>query len=317
MMENYLFLGSERSHRKLEDLKDLEDGVQVDGDSGADVSPPSGFDEAKFNRGRQFFRDNLFSCCMGMFYALILGLCFPDFLKTLVFTNKSDTPRKAHQRYISTFKHIASWHYGNVWEEGSKAQKSILVVRKMHETVRAQMVKNGLGHYLSQYNMVLVQSAFIAFPVMHGQRFGIKCSASSLDDYVYFWYGIGHLLGIDPKYNICSRGLAQAKHFCKNIQDEIVIPNLENPGEDFYTMSNALIDGWKRILRDTLSVSFIIAFSQKLAKQKSKSLIFVDKIRSVFWNILFYLVRNSTWFKKNLNSGIEKVFGLHFFETAL
>ncbi|KAK3732659.1 hypothetical protein RRG08_009340 [Elysia crispata] len=255
-MERNSLLTNEKSNNTLKDLKYLEDGIHEDGDSGADLIPPKDFDMAKFDRGRNFFRDNLFSCCVGMFFALILGLCFPDFLETLVFTNKSETPRKAHRRYVSTFKHIASWHYGNVWKKGSEAQKSILIVRKMHKRVRAEMAKDGRGHYLSQYNMVLVQSAFIAFPLMHSQNFGIKASVASLDDYVYFWYGIGHLLGIDPKYNISSHGVAQAKFFCENIRDNVVVPNLKYPGEDFYKMSNALVVGWKGYLHGTLSVPF-------------------------------------------------------------
>ncbi|RUS90648.1 hypothetical protein EGW08_001548, partial [Elysia chlorotica] len=290
----------------------LEDGIAEDGDTGADLIPPRDFDMAKFYRGRQFFRDNLFSCCISMFYALILGLCFPDFLKTLIFTNNSETPRKAHKRYISTFKHIASWHYGDVWKEGSEAQKSILAVRKMHEKIRSEMAKNGCDHYLSQYNMVLVQSAFFAFPLMNTQQFGIQCSNASLDDYVYFWYGIGHLLGIDAKYNVCSRGMAQAKYFCENIRDEVVIPNLKNPSEDFYKMSNAIIVGWNRYLHNTVSVPYVIAFFLKLTNGESKRLGFVDMIRSIFWRLIFAAVRNMLSFKKFFNVAIERQFGLSF-----
>lgn len=288
--------------------------MQVDGDSGADLTPPADFDMAKFDRGRHFFRNNLFSCCIGMFYALIIGLCFPDFLKILVLTNNSETPRKAHQRYVSTFKHIASWHYGNVWKKGSQAQKSILVVRNIHKKVRNELASNGQGHSLSQYNMMLVQSAFIVFPLLYTQQFGIKCSILDLDDYVYFWYGIGHLLGINAEYNICSRGMVQAIYLCKQIQENVIMPNLKNPCEDFYLMSNALVLGWNRYLHGTLSVPFVIAFFQSLTNKKRKNFGLLDKIRSLFWTLLFAAVRNVNYIKKILNAGIEKEFGLRFLE---
>ncbi|GFN96524.1 hypothetical protein PoB_002303000 [Plakobranchus ocellatus] len=54
-------------------IKDLEEGKKEDGDSGTDVSPPEGFDMDKFNRGRLFFRDNLFSCSVVQLFRVRAG----------------------------------------------------------------------------------------------------------------------------------------------------------------------------------------------------------------------------------------------------
>ncbi|GFO42596.1 hypothetical protein PoB_006910100 [Plakobranchus ocellatus] len=298
----------------LKHLKDLEPGKQLDVDGGSYFSLPEGFDMAKFRRGRQFYCDNFFCVLTAHFFALIIGMVFPDFLTPLVFTKQSHTPALAKNRYFSTVKHIASWHFGNVWKPGSDAQKSILTVRRMHHAVQKDLKKEGLKNYLSQFHMGLVQSAFFGFPVMYPSNFGIRCSDSSLDDYVYFWYGIGHLLGIDPKYNICAEGREQAQAFCQQIQNDIYSRCFRNPSVDYYIMTEALLKGWRRYGSHLLSVPVIRAYFEELTGQKRRSLTFLDLLKYRFWKIAFCALRNLPWLANFLNSLMRKEFGMHHFE---
>jgi hypothetical protein len=57
--------------------------------------------------------------------------------------------------------------------------------------------------WVSQYDMSLVQSGFMGLIVMYPEKLGIRCTPSDLSDYCYFWYGLGHLLGINHENNMC------------------------------------------------------------------------------------------------------------------
>lgn len=53
-------------------------------------------------------------------------------LKPLIFTEKSETPKKSYRRYISTTIHVMNWYKGDVWQAGSKARQSLRLVRQYH-----------------------------------------------------------------------------------------------------------------------------------------------------------------------------------------
>ncbi|XP_041351132.1 uncharacterized protein LOC121370097 [Gigantopelta aegis] len=192
--------------------------------------------------------------------SLVLGLSIERFLDPLIFTGQSDDPRKSLKRYASTVRHVIKWHYGNVWHfSDDDAHRSIMSVKKIHQRVTQELTEsakskdkstvtdgsNGTDHgvFLSQYDMALVQSGFMGMITMYPESFGLEKNVSRLDDYIYFWRGIGHLLGVSDKNNICNDGYGKAYAVCKEIEHNIVIPALQNPPTDFFKMMNAVIDG--------------------------------------------------------------------------
>lgn len=56
----------------------------------------------------------------------------PQVLKPLIFTEKSETPKKSYRRYISTSIHVMSWYMGDMWQADSKARRSLRLVRQYH-----------------------------------------------------------------------------------------------------------------------------------------------------------------------------------------
>ena len=96
--------------------------------------------------------------------------------------------------------------------------------------------------------MGLVQSGFFGAVLMYPKAFGIYCTDAELDDYVYVWRVIGHGLGIDDKYNICSGSLEQTKALVKEIEQECLIPALQHPPKDFDRIADAYIDGINQFL---------------------------------------------------------------------
>ena len=129
----------------LSDLKKKGEFLEGDCLTSPD-KPPSWLDMQKFTRGRQFFERHILSFILMLHFSLVVGFSLINLLKPLVFTGRSDTPRKALKRYTDTFHHIALWHFGNVWEApSSKAHKSIL---KVGNRIRIRIV------YLDYFTMI-------------------------------------------------------------------------------------------------------------------------------------------------------------------
>ncbi|BFZ07190.1 hypothetical protein BsWGS_10229 [Bradybaena similaris] len=293
-------------------IKDLECGKLVDGDSAAALSPPDDFDMDKFHRGRRFFRDNLFSCSVAMYFSLIIGMSVPEFLEALVFTEQSDTPAKAFQRFAKTFHHVALWHYGNVWEKDSNAQKSICQVRQMHKMVREQMKKRyegrGTHKFISQYDMGVVQSGFMGAVIMYPEDGGIRCTLDDLDDYVYFWYGVGHLLGIEKKYNICAHGLTQALTFCRSIEQDIVKKYIANPPPEFHHLTENVIQAFQGGSWPVTILTFpvVSALSYEYIMGESGKLSLADTVRYLIWKLIFFGIKHISSFRMFMNQRIER-----------
>ena len=106
------------------------------GDTGShNDEPPDWYDSARFRRGQLFFQRHLAALAFAMHCSLTAGFSIRNLLEPLVFTRQSDTPRKAYKRYMLTFDHIYQWMTGDLWDEKSKAYKSMAVVKGMHSRV--------------------------------------------------------------------------------------------------------------------------------------------------------------------------------------
>jgi len=256
-------------------------------------------DIEQFDRGRNFFKKNLFQCSLAMLFSLVTGLSVSNLLDVLVATGKSSSATTALMRYIKTFKHVLKWHYGNVWDISSDAAKSIQQVREMHVSARKLMldrqeVSKTSGEprlRVTQYDMSLVQCGFIGAIVMYPEDLGIKCTPSDLEDYVYFWRWIGHLLGMDEKHNLCISGYEHAFKLCKAVERDILFPALINPPEQFYPMAHAVTDGVNKLtFLKLFSPHSIVAsiprysFNTKLCfKDKLRVLVMKTLLRSLYY----------------------------------
>ncbi|KAK2144831.1 hypothetical protein LSH36_726g01021 [Paralvinella palmiformis] len=224
-------------------LQKLKDGDKIPGDCGHPMdAKPDWMVTEKFQRGREFFFKHTTAVVLAMNCSLAVGLSVSNLLVPLVFTGMSNTPKKSFSRYLHTFVHVALWHYDDVWQADSKAHKSLEIVRSWHHSVAARMNKhsNNAKFHFSQYDMALVQSGFFAAVIMYPKRFGIRCSRKELEDYIFFWRGIGYLLGVSDEYNLCNGTLDEVYSVCKEIERIVLIPSLMEPPADFEMMANAI-----------------------------------------------------------------------------
>lgn len=115
-------------------MKQLIEGQHFLVNLGEDIpaGTPPWFDEKKFEAGKQFVKKyygGIFFCHL---VSLIMMLYSPQVLKPLIFTEKSETPKKSYRRYISTSIHVMSWYMGDMWQADSKARRSLRLVRQYH-----------------------------------------------------------------------------------------------------------------------------------------------------------------------------------------
>ena len=97
--------------------------------------------------------------------------------------------------------------------------------------------------HITQYDMAVVHSGFFSAILLYTPHFGVSCTRSELDDYVFFWRILGYLFGIEDQYNICSQGLDFAIVTCKDIESEVTWKGLRNPPQGWKEMADAYISG--------------------------------------------------------------------------
>jgi len=100
---------------------------------------PEWFDEKKFKAGQQLVEKYSGGILLAHLTSLIMLLFSPSVLKPLIFTGKSETPKKSYRRYIATTVHVMSWYRGDIWKEGSGARESLQLVRKYHSDAALSM----------------------------------------------------------------------------------------------------------------------------------------------------------------------------------
>lgn len=116
------------------------------------------------------------------------------------------------------------------------------MVRKGHMTSSKYTEKRKSG-FISQRDMALTQFGFMGFVVLKPEKLGIQLSNKDLEAFVHFWRVIGHLLGIQENYNLCTGSYRATKKRLELILDDIYRPYLEDTPIDFMIMAKALIEG--------------------------------------------------------------------------
>lgn len=96
------------------------------------VGKPPWFDEERYEAGRQFVKNYRGGLFFAHLTSLTLLLYPPQVLKPLIFTGKSETPKKSYRRYISTAVHVMNWYRGDMWKADSRTRKSLQLVRQYH-----------------------------------------------------------------------------------------------------------------------------------------------------------------------------------------
>jgi len=107
-------------------------------------SPPAWLDVELYERGIQFYNDNLTGILMSNGESLVSGLCIPSFYKALTFSGETNRKRDALVRYRDTALHVfCKWYTSKPWVHNSDAAKSLHIVDSMHKRVATNIREAG------------------------------------------------------------------------------------------------------------------------------------------------------------------------------
>ncbi|KAI8499184.1 hypothetical protein Bbelb_229480 [Branchiostoma belcheri] len=165
--------------------------------------------------------------------------------------------------------------------------------------------------YISQYDMALTQAGFVGF-VLYPEKFGICCTVAELEDYIFFWRGIGYLLGIEDRYNMCSGNYAETCSLIAQIENEVVKPAFLNPPQpDFDVATTAFVEGTKRYFQDRqMTKATMFGFAHGLLGLPLAEISWADWCRLVVMKWMVWLVERvpglSTFLIRNLSIIVKR-----------
>lgn len=268
--------GGANSNHKLEHFLQ---GAAFAGDSGSSpLQPPPWLDRERFYRARDIFNRFFFSIFFAHLAGLMLIVHIPSMVGPLLSTGNSSSMVCLFRRYLGTLQHVRRWYEGDVWNPSDAAHKSIVQVRNMHKRVGDKLNKQctaatgaiSLVHepassptpssqdgestlpagccpmsssalYISQRDMALTQFAFFGLIVLYPAKIGIHCSREDLECLIHFWRGIGYLLGIDDRFNVCDGNYDETVTWCREILRGCMKPVVVNAGPESINMSRDIV----------------------------------------------------------------------------
>lgn len=217
---------------------------------------PAWFDPALFENAKSVYGRHFMGINFAHLSGLILLVRIASIYRTLSSTGKSDSVSKLFRRYYQTLIHVKQWYEGDIFEKGSDAYRSLLIVRGMHNKVsstfndRKELVKTGTNQsstshqdhessertpisqdangnispeqvHISQYDIMLTQFAFVGFIVTRAKNVGLIDDFDRYDfeSLLHFWRVIGYYLGASEEYNLCSRKLDDVVNLCNAIME--------------------------------------------------------------------------------------------------
>lgn len=74
-------------------------------------------------------------------------------------------------------------------------------------------------------------------------KLGVQGTKEQFSDFSHFWRLIGHLLGIQDRFNVCGETLEETFKRAEAIRLEIIKPALEFPNQRFITYHETAIEG--------------------------------------------------------------------------
>jgi hypothetical protein len=176
----------------------------------AQLPEPTWVDWDSVRRGQQHWMDLLSPSFAVLGVMLLNGFHTARFAEVLQHCGYAQDGHTALVRYRFTAFALLDWMNHPLDQSDSFARRAIYSVRCMHGMARHRSrslfdTEKGEGIPLSQYDLAEVLLGFSAICMDLLQRelgFGIPSTTRS--DMVHMWRLIGHHLGVQDEYNVCS-----------------------------------------------------------------------------------------------------------------
>ncbi|KAG6461450.1 hypothetical protein O3G_MSEX012629 [Manduca sexta] len=225
---------------------------------------PEWYDEKKFNRARKFYDENSFTLTSSMLMGLVAVFAIPSILRVLVGTRRSNSVFTAYRRYLSTLLHTVTW-FEHELKPGTTSWKSLYTVRSRHARATLASKAKGIG-IVSQRDVALTQFGFVGFSMLRPDLFAVRqLEEGDWDAYNHFWRVIGHMIGLQDRYNICRSTIEETREVLELLLERVFTPCLENVPEYFEHMARVMLDGmWS--VNPTVDIEANIYWCRYLAR---------------------------------------------------
>ncbi|XP_049791947.1 uncharacterized protein LOC126199211 [Schistocerca nitens] len=100
------------------------------------------------------------------------------------------------------------------------------------------------GVDVNQTEMALTQFGFVGLMLLHPDRLGAPdASERDLEGFAHMWRGLGYLLGIEDRFNLCSGDLNSVRRRCQLVVERLVAPSMERVTAEWEHMSRCMVAG--------------------------------------------------------------------------
>jgi len=173
--------------------------------------------------------------------------------------------------------------------------------------------------YISQFDMIFTQWAFIGLMVTHPKKMGCHYGTEEeFDAIIHFWRAIGYLLGIDDKYNICKGSLEEVRNLFQEFEQSILVPHLSLVDKNYEVMARAYVDGVGMMLQGpVIGMSFpsIFLYAADVLGEEvpifARHMTLMQKIQywhlHFFFNYVFLIPGADIFFSTGLRSALERL----------
>ncbi|GLH16413.1 Uncharacterized protein GBIM_20686, partial [Gryllus bimaculatus] len=98
--------------------------------------------------------------------------------------------------------------------------------------------------WINQMEMSVTQFGFVALAVTYPERFGAGgASDEELDAFVHLWRVLGHLLGVEDRFNFCAGGLDAVRKRSKALVRRFLAPALAQVDASWEHMTRCVVEG--------------------------------------------------------------------------
>lgn len=98
--------------------------------------------------------------------------------------------------------------------------------------------------FINQMDMAITQFGFVGLFILFPGRFGAHgISDEDMDAFVHLWRCLGHVLGLEDKYNFCNGNLETVRQRSHDIINFWVKPSLREVSRDWEHMTRCIVEG--------------------------------------------------------------------------
>lgn len=178
-----------------------------------------------------------------------------------------DTNDPAHKDLLSVRKtHAKIAHNANtkdyekiqtisVVDKGHKEPKSALhpaISKDFSAATKFTLPETDLNSpqlFLNQMDMSMTQYAFMGLIVAHPDKLGAaSATEEDFEGLIHFWRGLGWLLGIEDKFNLCSGTVQETRELCLEVEKLLGIPGLAGATWNYEHMTSCIMNGLSYVL---------------------------------------------------------------------